>query len=56
MDGESNVSVCNIYGMSSRDEGMEHKMIEKIKSSTLKWFGYIYSVTEWNYRDCSWVR
>ena len=35
MDGESNESVYNKYGLSSKGEGMECGMVEKIKPSTL---------------------
>ena len=36
MDGESNESVYNKYGMSSRGERMECGVIESIKRSTLQ--------------------
>ena len=40
MYGENNESVYNKYGMSSRDEGTECGVVEKVKYGTLRWFGH----------------
>ena len=41
MDGESNESMHNKYGMSSRCEGMEDRVIERVQRRTRRWFGHI---------------
>ncbi len=46
MDGESNESVYRRFGMSSRGEGMSCGMVEKLKHSTLIWFGHLERIDE----------
>ena len=41
MEDESNESVNKKYVMSSRREGMECGVIERVKYSTLRWCGHI---------------
>ena len=46
MDGDSNESEYNNYGMSSRGERLECRVIERVKCSTFKRFGYIKNASE----------
>ncbi len=46
MDGESNESVYNRFGMSSEDEGMKCGVVEGIKRNTQSWFGHMERMTE----------
>ncbi len=41
MDGESNESVYNRFGMSSKGEGVKCGVVEGVKRDTLRWFGHI---------------
>ncbi len=41
MDGESNESVYGRFGMSVKSEGMNCGVVEVVKHSTLRWFGYL---------------
>ncbi len=41
MDGESNESVYNRFGMSSKGEGMKCRVVKGVKCNTLRWFGNI---------------
>ncbi len=41
MDGESNESVYNRFGMSSKGEGMKHGVVEGVKCNTLRWSGHM---------------
>ncbi len=41
MDGESNESMYNRYGMPSKGEGMKCGVVEGVKCNTLRWFGYM---------------
>ncbi len=46
MDGESNESVYNRSGMSSKGEGMKCGVVEGVKRNTLRWFGLIGIMTK----------
>ncbi len=46
MDGESNESVYNRSGMSSKGEGMKCGVVEGVKHNTLRWFGHMERMTE----------
>ncbi len=45
MDGE-NESVYRRFSMSSRGEGMSCGVVEKVKCSTLRWFGHLERMNE----------
>ncbi len=46
VDGESNESVCNRFGMSSKGEGMKCGVVEGVKLNTLRWFGHMKKMAE----------
>jgi len=46
LDGESNESVYNRFGMTSRGEGMKCGVVEGVKRSTLRWFGHMERMDE----------
>ncbi len=46
MDGESNESVYNRFGMSSKGEGMKCEVVEGVKHNTLRWFGHMERMAE----------
>ncbi len=46
MDGESNESVHNRFGKSSKGEGMKCGVVEGVKFNILWWFGHIETMTE----------
>ncbi len=46
MDEESNENVYRKFGMSSRGEGMNCRMVEMVKRSTLRWFGHLERMDE----------
>ena len=41
MDGESNESVYERFGMSSRGEGVKCGVVEGVRRNTLRWFGHM---------------
>ncbi len=46
MDGESNESVYNRFGMSSKGEGMKRGVVEGVKRNTVRWFGHVERTAE----------
>jgi len=46
LDGESNESVYNRFGMTSKGEGMKCGVVEGVKRSTLRWFGHMERMDE----------
>ncbi len=46
MESESNESVYNRFGMSSKGDGMKCRVVEGVKCNTLRWFGYIERIAE----------
>ena len=51
MNGQSNENVYNKYGISSRGEGMESGVIERVKHSSLRWFRHRKNVKELNDKE-----
>ncbi len=41
MDGENSESVYGRFGVSVKSEGMNCGVVEVVKHSTLRWFGYL---------------
>ena len=46
LDGESNESVYNRFGMASKGEGMKCGVVEWVKRNTLRWFGHMERMDE----------
>ncbi len=46
MDDESNESVYNRFGISSKGEGMKCGVVEGVKCNTLRWFGHMERMAE----------
>ncbi len=46
MNCESNENVYRKFDMSSRGEGMSCGVVEMVKRSTLRWFGYLERMDE----------